>query len=298
MDKRKKAEAALLATTFIWGGTFVAQKVGLRDISPLTFTAIRFSVAALILLAGFWRRIFPLSGPAILKGAFLGGLLFAGFATQTVGLAYTTASKSAFITGMMVILVPILQVFVERRPPKYGNVAGVLIVAVGLWFLTSPTGSDFNKGDALTIICAIMFAGYIVYLDIVSKEMTPMQLTFLQIASTAVLAAVSMGLFETVQVSFTPASVGVLLYLILLATLTTTFVQTTFQKDTTPTRAVVIFSIEPVFAAVSAYILLGENLGEAGIFGAGLILAGLLLSELSDGIPLLNTPLFGRKTEF
>jgi drug/metabolite transporter (DMT)-like permease len=189
---------------------------------------------------------------------------------------------------MMVIFTPLLQFVIERKAPNLGNILGVAMAATGLWFLTSPAGSTFNVGDALTIICAFVFGVYIVYLDVISREMTALQLTFLQTASVASFSLVGAAVFEDVVVVLSASSLVTLLYLTLLATVLTTYVQTRFQKDTTPTRAVVIFTIEPVFASVSAYFILNEHIGELGILGGGMIVGGVLVSELSDSIPLLN----------
>jgi drug/metabolite transporter (DMT)-like permease len=288
MKPRTRAELALLATTLVWGNTFIAMKFILEEATPLTNVGVRFAVASLFFLIMFRKRLFPLSKGDLIRGGLLGMFLFLGFATQNVGLVYTTASKSAFITGMMVVFVPLLQVAIERKGLKVGNLAGVVVVVAGLWFLTSPSGSGFNVGDALTLVCAVVFAMYIVYLDVVSKEMTTERLTFLQIAATGSYAWLAVALLEEPVISFSTRSLLSLLYLTFLATVLTTYVQTRFQKDTTPTRAVLIFSVEPVITAVSAYLLLDERLGGIGIFGGGLIVAGVLLSELSDGIPILN----------
>jgi drug/metabolite transporter (DMT)-like permease len=291
VTRQSRAEAALLGTTLIWGGTFAVVKLGMQDISPILLIAIRFVVAALLVLIFSYRKIFPLSFSSIQKGSLLGFFLFLGFLTQNIGLTVTTASKSAFITGMMVIFVPMLQFVIERRAPKLGNIVGVAIVAVGLWFLTSPDGSSFNSGDALTLVCSILFAIYIVYLDVVSKEMTTAQLVFLQLGSMTVYSVLALTFFETPRLVMGTRSVLTLGYLTLLATLLTTVVQTRFQKDTTPTRAVVIFSVEPVIASGVAYLLLGETLGGLGMLGGGLIIIGVLVSELSDSIPFLNRSL-------
>jgi drug/metabolite transporter (DMT)-like permease len=288
---KSKAESALLATTVVWGGTFAIVKLGMQDVSPILLIAIRFTIAGFLYAALFWRRIFPLTAAAILKGTILSLFLFAGFVSQNIGLTITTASKSAFITSMMVIFVPVLQFVIERKAPRVGNILGIVVVCTGLWFLTSPAGSAFNAGDALTLVCAILFAFYIVYLDVVSREMSPLQVTFLQMGIIAVLSTVSVILFETPRFALTGQSILTLLYLTFLATALTTYVQSRFQKDTTPTRAVVIFSIEPVFAAAIAYILLGEQLGNMGILGGALIIGGVLLSEISDSIPILNRSL-------
>lgn len=288
MTKQARAEALLLALTVVWGSTFVSMKVGLRDMSPILMTSTRFTVAALFFLVLFWKNIFPFPDGAIRKGTVLGLFLFLGFIAQNVGLNYTTASKSAFITSLMVVFVPILQFIIERRPPTIGNVAGIGVAIGGLWLLTSPTGAELNFGDLLTLICAVLFALYIVYLDVASKAMSALQLTFLQAATCAGLGILATAVLE--DFFFRPTlsvfiSVG---YLTLFATVLTTFVQTKYQKDTTPTRAAVIFTVEPVWASTMAYFFLGEMLGALGVVGGALIIAGVLISELSDRIPFLN----------
>ncbi len=293
MTSKARAELILLATTIVWGSTFVVVKLGLQEFSAFLFVAIRFLLATLFFLVFFRKKIFPIPASVARKGGLLGLFLFIGFITQTIGLNYTTASKSAFITGMMVALVPLLQIFITRKPPKVGNIVGILLVVAGLLFLTSPEGAALNFGDALTIICAVAFAVYIVYLDVVSREMTAMQLTFLQIASNAVLATLGALLFESVAFNTSFNAIAALLYLTIFATIITVFVQTRFQKDTTPTRAVVIFSIEPVIASLLAYFFLGEILGPLGLLGGGLIVGGVLISELSDLIPGLNKSIGG-----
>jgi drug/metabolite transporter (DMT)-like permease len=288
VKSKTRAELALVAATFVWGGTFPIVKVGMEYVSPILLIAVRFVVATLVLLLFFRTKIFPLSKSAILKGAVLSLFLFLGFVAQNIGLTITTASKSSFITGMMVIFVPLLQIVIERRLPKIGNIVGVVIVAAGLWLLTSPVGAGLNGGDALTLLCAVLFAVYIVYLDVISKEMTAIQLLFLQMLCTAVYALLATLAFETPVFHWSREGVAALIYLTFLATLVTTYVQTRFQKDTTPTRAVVIFSIEPVVASAMAALILGEQLGPLGMVGGALIISGVLVSELSDSIPWLN----------
>jgi drug/metabolite transporter (DMT)-like permease len=287
---KRRAEGVLLGLTLIWGSTFVVGKIVLQNLSPLQTIAIRFTLSTLFFLLFYSRRIFPLSRRQIVRGGILGVFLFLGFVPQTVGLTLTTASKSAFITGMMVVFVPLLQVVIERRAPKIGNVAGVAVVSAGLWLLTSPSGSSFNLGDALTLVCALLFAIYIVYIDLVSHDMSAVQLTFLQMATNAGLALGATFIFDTVPARIPAGTVVAILYLTAFATILTTFLQARFQKETTPTRAAIIFTIEPVFAAVSAAVILGERIGAGGAIGGCLIISGVLLSELSEGIPLLNRP--------
>ncbi|MGA9116541.1 MAG: DMT family transporter [Bacteroidota bacterium] len=292
MTARTRAEAVLVGGTVIWGSTFVAQKFVLTGVDPLTMVGVRFTLAALFFGALYARRIFPLRRPQLWKGSLLALFLFLGFLTQTVGLLSTTASKSAFITGMMVIFTPVLQVVIERRAPNVGNALGALIVLGGLWMLTSPAGGSFNAGDALTLLCALSFGIYIVYLDVVSQEATPLQLAFIQSAATGVFAWSSLMLFGGFRFGGGPEVLFSLLYLAVLATILTTYLQARFQKDTTPSRAVVIFSVEPVIAAALAALLLDESLGSWGLGGGLLIVAGVLVSQFSDRVPWLGRSLF------
>lgn len=236
----------------------------------------------------FFKRIQTIDKSILPKGIALGILLCLGFVAQTIGLQYTSASKSGFITGLLVVFTPLMQFIIERQFPKLGNLIGVGCVTLGLYLLTSPEGSSFNFGDGLTLACAILFAIYIVYLDVISKETDIIQLTFLQLATTGFTSISLAWLFEDVQMVFSSTSIFSLLYLTIFATLLTTYTQTRFQKETTPTRAAVIFSIEPVFSAILAYIVLDEIIGSIGVVGGAIIVTGILISQLSDQIPLLN----------
>jgi drug/metabolite transporter (DMT)-like permease len=283
MTTRTRAELFLLSITLIWGSTFVTSKYLLDTISPLIYIGVRFSVATLVFALLFPRKVFHAPRGSWIKGGILGVLLFAGFASQTIGLQYTGASKSAFITGMMVVFTPLCQLLIERRAPKIGNVIGILMVTAGLYFLTSPRGSEFNLGDGLNVICALTFGFYIVYLDVFSKEHDAVHLTMAQFVTCTVLGLVSAPLCETVRFAPSAGGVAALVYLIVFATIIALFVQNTYQKDTTPTRSAVIFSIEPVLAAGFAYVLLGEVLGVLGMLGGAMIVGGVLVSELSPG---------------
>jgi len=281
VTSRTKAELLLLSITIIWGSTFVITKGLLEDISPFLYIAVRFILAAVV-FGLVYRHVWRMDKPALVRGGILGLLLFVGFALQTVGLQYTTASKSAFITGMLVVLTPICQILIERRLPKLGNVIGAVLVAVGLYFLTSPDGSEMNLGDWLTLGCALCFALYIVYLDMFGSKYDAAQLTFAQFAVAGIGGTIGTVLFERVVWNPSLEFAGAIAYLTVFATVIALFVQTKYQKETTPTRAAVIFSVEPVFAAVFAYLILSEMIGPLGMVGGGLIVGGLLVSELSD----------------
>ena len=283
MTTRSRAELALFATTFIWGSTFVVVKAGTENISPTLFIVLRFGIGALIFGILLFRQLRTIQIRTIKKSLILGTMLGIGIVLQNYGIYHTTASKSAFITGLMVIFTPVAQLILERRPPRAGNIAGIIIVTYGLYLLTSPTGSEINFGDILVLISAAIFGVYIVYLDIFSKSENALHLAFLQVTMTT-LTAVFVLPFETMKIVPSTQLLLSLLYMGVCATVFTTYVQTRFQKDTSPTRAVIIFTIEPVIAAVLAYFVLGEILGVAGVIGAGVIVVGIIISEFSDAI--------------
>ena len=289
------AEGALFSNTLIWGGTFVMIKSVLAFISPMMFVSIRFFVASVLLLPFVYPLFKSISKKQLSEGFILGVFLYIGFAVQTIGLQYTTATKSAFITGTFVLFTPILQTIIEKRIPTLGNILGVLLVTVGIIFLSSKEnslfsifselGEGFNVGDFLTLICAIFYAVYIVYLDKISANHNHRFLTFAQISVTGLLSILSVIVFsllkiEPIKIEMNNEVVIAILYTTLFATILTTSMQTKFQQAVTPTRASIIFSMEPIFASLTAYFFINEKLSNFGIAGAAFIFIGILTSEL------------------
>lgn len=292
MRQRYKAELLLLLITFIWGGTFSIVKTALENVSPLIFLGIRFGISTVLYFVFFPGSLKHLNLLALKHSFVIAFFLFAGFAFQTLGLKYTTASKSGFITGMLVIFTPVAQLVIERKPPKIGNLIGIFLVTLGLLFLTSSEssigsfvyslGKNFTIGDFLTLLCAIMFALYIVYLDIYSRLHPTSALVLVQLATTSIFSFLIASLFEEIRLNFSFQLLFALIYTSLLATIFATYIQTEYQKFTTPTRAAVIFTMEPVFAGIIAWIFLNERFSNFALLGSALMLGGLLISELSD----------------
>jgi len=206
------------------------------------------------------------------------------------------SDRSCF-TGMLVPLTPIVQYVgqhlfgLRKRPLKVGNILGVVCAAGGLYLLTSPSGSGFNIGDALNLICALFFAIFIVYLDIIPAGTDKVQLTFVQFLFCGVVGLLVAIVAEDIRISYSREFIEGLLYLVIFATVITMWAQNRFQGDTTPTRAAVIFAMEPVCAAIFAYFFRGEVIGTLGMVGGAVIVGGLVLSEFSDEIPVLKVNL-------
>lgn len=280
---RRKADAALAVNTLIWGATFTVVKSALRDISPLLFLALRFSVATgalAVLWVVSWRgrKVEP---GAIAGGILTGVLLFAGFFFQTLGLQYTSPPKSAFLTGLASVMVPLLAAIVYRNRPQVVEVLGVLLATAGLALMTleGPLGST-GKGDLLTLVCAVAFAGQIVTLGHYSEKFSFEVLTIVQVATSAGLA---LGLFwwaEPTRIQWRPSVIYAILVTGLLATALAYSIQSWAQKFTSSTRTALIYMMEPLFAWLISYWTLGEGLAGRAAAGAVLILGGVVLVEV------------------
>lgn len=290
-------EAALLLMTLIWGGTFVIVKESLNDISTMLFIAFRFGIAASVLGFIILVRKIELDWKSILPGMFLGMFLFLGFFTQTIGLKFTSATKSGFLTGSLVVMVPVLQMIIEKRKPTRGAVTGTVLVFFGILFLSSggstvgslltELGANFNFGDGMTLLCALFFALHVVYIDVISSKNHFWTLLLIQISTVSLLsfiaAFISAGVsIESLHVSFTKYLLFGVLYTSLMATLVNIGIQTKFQKVVSPTKAGIIYSFEPIFAALFAFFLLNEKITNFGLAGCALIFLGLIVSEVYD----------------
>lgn len=293
--KKYIGEFALLFNTLIWGGTFALIKNALTDISPMLFLALRFSIAAIIFLPFVYSSLKKTNRQTLIAGSILGIFYFSGFAAQTFGLNLTTATKSGFITGTFVVFIPILQLIIEKRKPKWFNVFSVLIVLLGLIMLSSKgenifefikqLGSDFNFGDFLTLLCALLFAFQVVYVDVFTRKYEYLPMVFVQLLITGVGGFIlsyifSISSLETVKFTFNSAVTTAIIYTAIFASIIATVIQLKFQKTVSPTKAGIIFSIEPIFAAVFAYFLLSEKISNFGLIGCVLIFIGLIVSEI------------------
>lgn len=277
-----RADLTLALIALIWGTTFVLIKNALADITPVSYLAIRFSLAA-VLLALFFRRRLRLGfgRQEYWVGLRIGSILMLGYVLQTVGLQTTTPSKSAFLTGLYIVLVPFVNACVYRTRPRWPEVAGVLIAGLGMG-LMSMQGENLSiaKGDLLTIGCAVAFAVHIVLLGHWAPIVGFESLSLLQIAAAAGVACFAAPLVEAPAIQWSPAVLAAIGIGGVLATALAFVLQTWAQQHTTPTRAALIFSLEPVFAWLVSWAFEGETLSLRAALGAALILGGILMVEL------------------
>ena len=281
MSQRAKAEVLLVIATFIWGSTFVVVKGALADASPLPFLAARFILAGLLILGVMARGRLP--GPTLLPCLWLGILLFCGFAFQTWGLVFTTPSKSAFITGFSVILVPLISLYsgYRLRPP---NVGGAALGLLGLYFLVSPSAAGaVNRGDVLTLFGAVAFAVHIVMLGHYTRRYSFLHLAPGQILLVGIIAALAVPFGRSSVPHWTARLLFAVAVTAIFATAFAFSVQTWAQQYTPPSHAALIFALEPVFAALTSRLVTKEHLGGKVLVGSAFILAGMVVSEVWGG---------------
>ena len=272
------AHLALVIAAFFFGSTFVVVKDAVKDVGPVPFLAVRFAVGSVVLWPLAWRRPPTRGWPR--AGAWCGLALLIGYVFQTVGLQYTSSSRSALITYLLIVIVPIIGAVVHRSPPSGSTVAGIAVALVGL-FLLNGSSLAFGKGEALTLACACAFAVHIVLLAELSPMHDTFRLTALQLAVVSAGCAVP-GLF-TGGYHFTARAWIAAVYTGLAASAAAFGLMVWAQRRVGPTRTALLLMLEPVFAGVVGYVV-GDRLGASGVVGAVLILAGILVAEARPSI--------------
>ncbi len=292
---RAVADLSLLTVAFIWGLTFVMVQDAVQTYPVFAFLSARFILALLAMIpialllrkrtAG-WGASTPL-GKQIGAGAIIGLFLFAGYGFQTAGLQYTTPAKAGFITGLSVVMVPVLGMLFAHERPGLMVWMGVGLATLGLGFLSLvgvSVAQGVNPGDVLVFFCALSFAGHIFITGRFSHRMNPLVLTITQILTVAVMSTVVSHFFEPPTPLFPSGQpLFAAIFTGVLATALAFGVQTVAQRFTTATHTALIFATEPVFAALASFAVIGERLGPAQILGGALILAGMLTAELGPG---------------
>jgi drug/metabolite transporter (DMT)-like permease len=275
-------DLSLVAVAMIWGATFVLVKRALADVSTLLFLALRFAAATAALLFVFRKHLrSPKLAYSLRGGVFAGTCLFAGYVLQTFGLKYTSASKTGFITGLYIPLVPLFSSIFYRRVPQIAELAGIATAFVGLALMTVERDLlSLSVGDLLVAGCAVAYSFHMLVLGRYAKAADTGVLTVTQVATAGLLSAATFWWAEPIRIQWSRDVWIALAVTSLLATALAFAVQTWAQRWSSPTRTALIFSMEPVFAWATSYAVAGELLSRRATIGAGLILAGILMVEL------------------
>jgi drug/metabolite transporter (DMT)-like permease len=280
------AEIYLLGIVIIWGSTFAIVKGILDQIMPFTFLAYRFFWAAFILGLIFWKRLKNIDQIILGKGFLVGIFLFLGYTFQTVGLKYTTATKAGFITGLSVVLVPIISHFFIREKISKNSILGVILAVIGLWFLNYSNSFNFNFGDFLVLLCAVSFAMHIISVGLYARKVDYVLLVIVQLTTVFVLSFLMALFFERPGIHlYYPSGVWWSIILTgIFATALAFYMQNKFQRYSTATKTAIIFSGEPLFGAIFAYLLLGEKVGLIAWIGGLWIIFGMIISQREEKI--------------
>ena len=283
------SDVLLLLTAAIWGFAFTAQRAGMDFVGPFLYTGVRFLLGALVLMPLlFFRknRQDPAAktGPRLLLGggALAGIFLFAGVSFQQIGLLYTTAGKAGFITGLYVIFVPILGVFWRQRTHR-GTWVGAMLASVDLYLLSVTGGFRIGLGDLLVLSSAFFWAFHVHIIGRLSKTVDPVKLAVVQyvfcgVLSTLVALFIEPFTFTSIWEAAIPIAYGGICSVGIAYTL-----QIVAQKSAPPAHAAIIRSIEGVFAVAGGILILGESLSARGYAGCGLMLVGMVISQLAVG---------------
>jgi len=285
-----KSNTLLLITAAIWGFAFVAQRVSMEYLGPFTFNAARFLLGSMSLLPLLFisRDQRPAQGnirsrpgwKLLIFGGFAAGfMLFMGMSLQQVGLVYTTAGKAGFITSLYVVIVPILALF-WKQSTNPGTWIGAALAAIGLYFLSVTEKFTVEFGDLLVFFCAFFWAGQVLIISWLSPRIPSVKLAFTQFVVCAVLSlGVAVIVEDTSWKALTQAIWPILYNGILSSGVAFTF-QVIAQRHTHPAHASIIMSMEAVFAAIGGWLLLNEILSMKSLLGCGLMLIGMLISQL------------------
>ena len=292
-SRRLQADLSLLLVALIWGSAFVAQRLGMAEVGPFAFNATRFAVGSLTLIPLLGRaRLRPPSWDELRSGALLGVLLFAAATLQQVGLIWTIAGKAGFITGLYVVIVPLLLALAWGEWADWTSWLGAGLGAAGLFLLSVERGFRLAPGDGWVVASALMWALHVIAIGRVAPGRDPLRLAFLQYAACALLSVPATLVLEPGTWGGLLLVIPAILYAGVISIGLGYTTQVIAQRHTTPTHAAIILSTESVFAALAGWLVLGESLSGKQLLGCGLMLGGILLAQVprSDADPVCVRP--------
>lgn len=292
MKKQLRGSLSLLLATVIWGFAFIAQSVGMDLIGPFTFQAVRCTLAVLFLIpfsfvtdigkCSVQESLAKWKNPKLWKaGVLCGCALFVASSLQQIGLVYTDAGKAGFLTAMYIVLVPVLGLFLKRKPPK-ATVLSVILAVIGLYLLSCMGVTEVNIGDICLIGCALAFAVQITCIDHFAPGLDGFRLNCIQSLTVAVISIPFVALTETVDIGNILSCWLPLLFAGVLSMGVAYSLQIVGQKDLEPTTASLIMSLESVFAALGGWWLLNERMSVNELIGCGLVFAAVVISQLPE----------------
>lgn len=278
-DTVLKGNLMMLLVTMLWGSSYLFMKMGLDSFQEFNLVALRFGIAFLLAGAVFYKRLIRIDLKTFFKSFILGTILFLVMSFVTFGLKFTTISNAGFLFSLSVVFVPMLLAVFFKIKPEKKVVFGIVIAILGIGLLTLNDGLTINFGDCLTIFGALFYATQIIFTDKFTKRSDPIALGILQLGVAGTWGLIFSFIFEEPRLPATTETWFSVLALSVLCSAVGFIGQAVAQKYTTPTHTGLIFSLEPVFAALFAFIFIGEMLPVKGYVGAVLILLGVLAAQ-------------------
>ena len=283
-----KTDLLMLITAAIWGFAFVAQRQGMETMGPFLFTGVRFLIGVVVLLPVIWflskksqqnHKAEVSTKKVVFAGTVAGLLLFGAISFQQVGLQYTTAGKSGFITGLYIFFVPLIGLFFGQRTGS-GTWLGATIALFGLYLLSIKEDFSIAEGDLLQLICAVFFAAHVLVIGYLAKRMDPLKISLVQYLVCGVISLLIAVVIEVISWDMIVATTIPLLYAGIMSSGIAYTLQVVAQQHAHSSHAAIILSLEGAFAVLGGWLILDEQLPMRGLLGCALMLTGMLLSQL------------------
>lgn len=272
------SDLGMLLVALIWGTSTVVTKVALTSLPPLTFQAVRFCIAFIVLGLIFFKQLLKVNKKELLIGIITGAAIFGTYSLQVVGLTYTSVTNAAFIASLGVVIIPLLESILKKTLPSRFVLISVCFCVIGLYLLTGWSGS-FNFGDFLCLLCALFYSIYTLIIDRKGKNLNGISFSIVQLFTAAVLGVIIILFTGGIDFKQVINSWASLAFVGIFSTALVIPTQIICQKYTTPTRIGIIVLLEPVIAAILAFVFLNERVSLLGVFGCLFIITGLILAE-------------------
>ena len=272
-----KVTCYLVLTTLLWGGSFVFNKIAFREIPPVTFMFFRFALATAIMAVFCLRRLRGLNRDILVKGGAVGLALCAANVTFVLGVAGTSVSRAGFLNNLFVLLIPLLCFLRWRERVSRWSIAGILLAMIGLWLLASGGAAGFSRGDLLSTVCALFISLHIILVSKILHHEDVYLVTLVQFATVAAFGALLCLLLPSRPFSVGAVSAGALLYCAVFPTVVCFTLMNTYQRYSTPTRAGLIYTLDPVWSMLGGVLILGERLSPREWLGCFFIFSAVIL---------------------
>lgn len=267
----------LILTTFFWGGSFLFSKIGLREVHPLLFVLSRFALATSIMLILFGRRLKSIDLGTIRRGVTVGFALGITNITFVFGVSGTSISRAGVLNNLFILFIPLIAKLVWKDRIGKVNIAGIFIAAIGIWLLATGGGAGLNHGDLVSMLCAFFIACHIISVSKVLRDDDVYLVSMVQFATVAVMAGVATLLVSVPIVPVSSMALIAVLFCAVFPTIVCFTIQNRYQRYVTPTRAGLIYTLDPVWSLIAGFFVLGESLSPIEWLGCGIIFMAVLL---------------------